>query len=150
MTDDKEPGRSWWTTLPGVLTALTGLLGAIATLIVVIRPTPPNPQTTPLAPQAPAVVAHPDGWYGWDCSQTKPNCDQEDRLHSLVGSFTRIMVEQAFVNKNGWKLRAICESLEMQCVKAISWGGAAADCDKVDLNEYPNSGDGSQLARCEH
>ena len=149
MTDDREPGRSWWTTLPGVLTALTGLLGAIATLIVVIRPA--NPQTTPpVTPHSPPAVSHSNGWYGWDCSQTKPNCDQEDKLHSLVGSFSRIMVEQSFINKNGWKLRAICESLEMQCVKAISWEGLAADCDKVDLNTYPNSGDGSQLARCEH
>jgi hypothetical protein len=44
MSEMTEPERqSWWTTLPGVLTALTGLIGAITALYLAIMPSKVDP-----------------------------------------------------------------------------------------------------------
>lgn len=68
---DPSPDRSWWTTLPGVLTGLAALLTALTGLLAVVvtfvqgRPAPipdaptPQPLAVVPAPQPPVVVPAP-------------------------------------------------------------------------------------------
>jgi hypothetical protein len=55
MADQEKP-RSFWTTLPGILTGVAGLLTAVTGLIVAIRPHPqPPPPPSPEASRADAA-----------------------------------------------------------------------------------------------
>lgn len=55
---DAAAPAAWWSSLPGILTALAGLVTAVAGLLTVLRAGPADPTPTPAPPPA-APVAQP-------------------------------------------------------------------------------------------
>ncbi len=96
---EEEKKKSFWETLPGIITAITGLLGGVATVITALNSWKPPPSPPPDGPKLGDTITNdatgmklayvPGGCFMMGSSaDDKDHQDDESPVHKVcVGSF---------------------------------------------------------------